>query len=96
MRTAATSGSASAREQEREPERAELGERLEVEAVRVLHLLRARAVHEVVARVASGSAADERMRLHLQPRDVPELGAPVAREAEQPRVEIRSLPSAAT
>ena len=46
LRTAATSGQRQRAEQQREPDRAELGERLEVEAVGVLHLLACRAVHE--------------------------------------------------
>ena len=62
------------REQEQEePDRAELGENLEVEVVRVPNLVLERAVLVPVLLVGSGARSEERVVAVVVPGDLPEL-----------------------
>jgi hypothetical protein len=75
-------------EQCREPHRAELGERLEVEVVRVARVCGDRAVGEPPALVARGAAACQGPGTHLAPRDAPVVGAAVAGERAEPAGQV--------
>src|SRR5262249_11019348 len=76
-----------AREQQHEPDRPELRERPEVEAVSVTDLGRDRALPKPVLLIGSGARAEPRVRRDVVGRDTPECDASVAREAEQALVE---------
>src|SRR5581483_1464759 len=70
--------------EQREADGALLGERLEVEAVRVAHRLPVGAVAQPVRLERAGAGADERVRAGVGPGGPVELGAPGAGEAEEP------------
>src|SRR5437588_671231 len=72
------------RAQEHEPGEPQLDEHLQLERVRLLHVLGGGAPFEVVARVVAGADADQRVRLEDVPGDAPVVVA-VAGAGEQPR-----------
>ena len=64
-------------EDEREPDRSELGERLEIEIVRVTRVERSRPLAEPRTLVAPGAGAQDRVGFHLVPGDAPVVAAAV-------------------
>ncbi len=78
------------RSEQDKADRAQLRERLEVEVVDVEQLALALAGRSPVLRVRAGAAPKQRMRVPLVERDVPLTQPAVAREREQPRVQVRA------
>ena len=74
-----------------EPDRAELGERLEVEVVGVARGVRDRALLQPPALVAPGARAEERLALDHPPGDAPVVAAPVPGDAEDRRLRSPAL-----
>jgi len=66
--------------EEREPDDAELGERLQIEVVGIVDVLCELAVLDVVALVRAGAIPDEQVGVRLVPGDLPERDAAVVGE----------------
>src|SRR5262249_39992821 len=87
---------------EHETDCTRFGERLDVEAVRVTYLADIRRLmREEISLVGTGTRAHHRMRPRIAPSQTPEIGAPVAPEAQEPvreagRVRRRDLERAIT
>jgi len=75
-------------EKQRKTDRTELGERLEVQAVRVAHREGRAPVRKPEALVASRTSAEPRVVLVLAPRHSPVLRTAVAGKAEEPPARV--------
>ena len=75
-------------DEQEQADRPEVGERLQVQVVRVLHLEPGRAVLEVVGLVRPRPRAEHLVALVVVPGDPPQVGAGVARQAEEAQVEV--------
>jgi hypothetical protein len=81
-------GHAQGKSQQREPERPQLGEDLEVQAVHVADLVRERTVRVPVMLVASRPGAEGAMVVVVVPSDAPEIHSEVAAEVEEALMEV--------
>ena len=75
-------------QEQHEPDRAELGQNLEVEIVSVPHLELDLPVLEPVLLVRAGPGPEDGVRLVILPGRLPQLRAVASREREQPLVEV--------